>query len=121
MQQVVYYIRESDRTGRPGLFRKVGDATPVELIEDVQSMQLRYGVDTNGDRMIDAYEDADDVADWAGVIAIRMQLLLQTPETNVLPEAQDGLAFNGVDIDTADRRLRQVFTATVALRNRMAE
>ena len=71
--------------------------------------------------MINEYRDASGVADWASVIAIRMQLLLQTPETNVLPEAQAGLVFNGEDIDTADRRLRQVFTATVALRNRMAD
>ena len=47
MRTVSYYIGTSGRTGRPGLFRLEDGGNPVELIEGVQSMQLRYGVDTN--------------------------------------------------------------------------
>lgn len=113
-----YFIGVSARTGRPGLFKRTGTSTPIELIEDVQSLQLTYGVDATGDRVPDSYLAASAVADWDAVGAVRVQFLVQTPDASVLPKAQSGLSFNGQSVDTSDRRMRQVFTSTIALRNR---
>lgn len=118
LSMYTYFIGTSARTGRPGFFRRAGNAAPVELLEDVQSMQLTYGLDANNDRVPDSYVAATGVADWDNVVAVRVQLLVQTPEQGVLPAAQTGLSFNGQTVNTSDRRLRQVFSSTIALRNR---
>lgn len=113
-----YFIGVSERTGRPGLFKRTGTSTPIELIEDVQSMELTYGVDATGDRIPDSYLAASGVADWDAVSSVRVQLLVQTPDASVLPQAQTGLSFNGQSVDTSDRRMRQQFSSTIVLRNR---
>lgn len=121
LQTVVYYIGTSTRTGRSGLFRRVGGGNPSEIIEDVDSMSLVYGVDTGADHVPDVYRRANAVADWTKVSAVRVQLLLSTPDQNVLPTAQTGLTFNDSQaVTTTDRRLRQIFSSTIALRNRAA-
>lgn len=122
LQTAFYYIGLSTRTGRPGLFQKIGTASEVELVEDVQSMSITYGVDSSGDDGVpEVYSAANAItaANWANVVAIRIQLLIQTPETNILPTAQANLSFNGSTVDTSDRRLRQIFSTTIALRNRL--
>ncbi len=115
---LTYYIGTSTRTGRPGLFVRVNEDTPQELAEDVQSMALSYGEDKDDDDRVDEYEAADDVDDWGKVQAIRIQLLVQSSQPGVLPEEQV-LEFRGDKVDTSDKRLRQVFSSTVALRNRV--
>jgi len=81
-------------------------------------VQVLFGVDTNGDRRIDEHVTADAVADWRSVVAVRVSLLLGSTENNIVDEPQP-VFFNGVLQTPTDRRLRQVMTTTIALRNRM--
>lgn len=123
-----YYIRLND-ANRPSLYRMT-NGVAEELVENVESMQLTYGVDTTGDQAVDAYQTADAVLDWDQVILVRVQLLLASPETGAVNTAQ-GYAFNGANVapdgnlvggaigDPDDRRLRLVFTANIGLRNRL--
>lgn len=117
---VVYYVGTS-AGGRTGLFQKTGKNTPVELLDGVQDMQITYGVDTNDDRIPNAYRTAANIAaaDWENVVSVRIQLLVESTEDNVSPEVQP-YTFNSVLVSApGDRRLRQIFVSTVGIRSRL--
>ncbi|MGH8579232.1 MAG: PilW family protein, partial [Gammaproteobacteria bacterium] len=106
----------------PVLFRQVGAAAAEELIEGVQDMQIRYGVDTDGDRVANQYLQANAVADFNNVVSVRLDLLLQTMEDNLTNAPQRYTYDNGTcggGCTPADRRYRQVFSATIGLRNKV--
>lgn len=130
----IYYIgkRADAAKNRPALFRRPlsdnGTAgAPEELVEGVESMQVLYGIDTNGDREVDrdssgnpVYVSAEDVPNWQQVISVKVALLMSS-EDQVRTEA-DTATYDllGVTVKPpADRRLRRVLTSTVALRNRL--
>lgn len=125
----IYYLTNNANTpSQPSLFREVlgtsgGAAASVaeELIEGVENMQILYGEDTTSDRNIDRYVAANVVTNWDNVFAVRISLLMRSVENNVVNEPQ-AVAFNGATVNSggdADRRLRKVFTATIAVRNRL--
>lgn len=125
---VNYFVRETARTNDAGqtvraLFRQVGGGNAQELVEGVQLMTVRYGLgDEQGFGPVRDYVDAAGVDDWARVISIRVQLLLATVEDNVLLEAQAPFPFGDEgddDFVPADLRMYQVFSTTMALRNRI--
>lgn len=119
----LYYIGQGGN-GRPALRRITlsengileGDA---ELVSGVEDMQIEYGVDTDGDQSVDVYQDAASLPDWEQVLAARIYLLVAGETGNVLEIATDSLPEPFDAVDTSDKRLRKVFTSTVALRNRL--
>ncbi len=113
---VTYYIALDN--GRRNLFRSLNGAAGEPMVGGVEDLQLLYGEDTDGDDSVDLYRAADQVADWGAVRAVRVTLLVQSPEDNVTMEPQV-IAWNGDDDYNAngDRRLRQVFSTTVSTRN----
>jgi type IV pilus assembly protein PilW len=131
----LYYVR-ANGDGVPSLYRKPGGGDSVELAEGVEDMQITYGVDTSNpatcsenDGGVDSYVTADQVEatvpcattaeDWKKVLSIRVSLLMRSVEDNVTSETQT-YDFNGEnDIEPDDRRLRKVFTTTIAVRNRL--
>lgn len=137
-----YFIR--DNNGRlPSLWRRVPSPKPVmeELVEGVIDMQVTYGIDKDGDRLADEYVKAgtnnlvaSGVGDWNKVVSARISILAISPETNVLDEPQkfifpaivginrdDEYAHYGSDgtVTIKSNRVAQVYTATVAIRNRL--
>lgn len=120
---VTYYIRPN-AAGRPALYR-LSRGTAEELVENVENMQVTYGVDTDGDQAVDVYRTANNVTDWGAVRSVRVRLLLVSPDDN-LAEAPQTYSFVDTDGDgvpnsvtATDRRLRYVFTSTIGLRNRL--
>ena len=122
LRSYAYYVgRGSD--GTPSLYRATlrgGAMEDQELVPGVDSMQLVYGVDGNEDYIVDDYRTASAVTDWQQVRAIRVALLLRSPEefldsTDTATYDVAGTTVNPVD----DRRQRRVFAATIALRNRL--
>ena len=114
-----YYIRTND-AGRPALYRKVGTADAEEIVEGIENMQIQYGEDTNGDITADVYRGADAVANWSKVVSVRVNLLMQTIDDNIAG-AKQPYTYNGVAVAVAavpDRRLRQVYSTVITLRNR---
>lgn len=112
-----YYIETVN--GVDTLFR-FQDGVENELAEYIEDLQVMYGVDTNGDRNADVYQDADAVVDWEEVITARIHILISTPDDSLTTSAQ-GYNYFGNDVapaDVPDRRIRQEFTSTVTLRNR---
>ena len=118
LQTVTYSIEPSAiGTNEPTLIRsEFGNAQ--ELVEGIEDMQIRYGVDDDGDRFPNQYLDADNVPDFEDVVAVRIMLLVRSLDDFVTEDPQT-YTFNGVQTTAADRRIRQVFTATIALRNRI--
>lgn len=120
----IYVMRSSGysiatgASGEPALFRTDNGGTTVELAEGVQNMQLLFGEDTGTDGNPDYYVPADQVTDMDNVVSIRVSLLLRTDQDFI---AFQPLAFtyNGGTTTPTDRRIRRVFTATVAVRNRL--
>ncbi|WP_168735177.1 PilW family protein [Pseudothauera rhizosphaerae] len=119
---VTYYIG-TGAGGEPALFRRAGTQAAQELVEGVENMRLLYSLRSAGNprqadgNFVDA--SASSVAgNWENVVAVRVELLVRSAETNVVPEVQS-VTFGGAPVNTDDRRLRQVFTSTIALRNRL--
>jgi type IV pilus assembly protein PilW len=121
---VIYYIRDSGtvRNGvrNPSLWRKVGAANPEELIEGIEAMQMLYGVDTDGDRLVNSYVKASSVgaANWNRVISVSVALLIRSIEPNSI--TSDARAYTLLDTTVAaanDRYERTLYATTVTLRN----
>ncbi|MBK8507292.1 MAG: PilW family protein [Candidatus Competibacteraceae bacterium] len=125
-----YYIA-TGANGQPALFRRVAGVSQ-ELVEGVENLQLVFGVDDAGacggigssnDGAIDCYLSAENInaTIWPVVRSLQVRLLLRSLENNLTPTPQE-VAYNGGTVNTgsgADRRLRQVFTSTVGLRNQL--
>jgi type IV pilus assembly protein PilW len=125
----VFYVGARPGGGPPALFQRrllidgaATSAVPVaeELVEAVETMQVRYGIDAGQDGTIDSYVTADNVANWDLVATVRVALVARSPDeygTDVDDDTYvvDETIFNPVD----DRRVRQVFTTTNAIRNRL--
>lgn len=114
----------------PSLFRHNGTGSSdrsEELFEGVASLQALYGVARGGGNQVTDYVVASQVVDWHRVSAVRISLLLQSVDDSLLavPQSYD---FHGVRYDgtpgngpaPVDRRLRRVFSTTLALPERLA-
>jgi len=122
----VFFIGEG--TNGPALFMKQGSATSVELVEGVETMQVLYGEDTDSpaDNIPNRYVPANQVTDFADIVAVRVDILLRSVKE--LPWRDDTtktFLLGGSTTDTAltitspnDKRLRKVMSTTIKLRNR---
>ena len=139
MQTLVYYVARSSSGTTTSLYRRTFDGDNAagleqELIEGVENMQLRYGVDTDAtpDGIVNLYVPAkgatgtaaDSVTDWSRVVAVRMSLLMRstTPVESDTAVAATGVV-NGVTVTyptTGSKYDRRVFTTTVAVRNKIS-
>ena len=114
----LYYatLNQSRRDGSTG--------TPVELIEGIESLQITYGEDTDNNGLIDRYSSADRVNDWRNILVVRIGILVRsqhaTQGSSRAAAYDDTFNVNGTEIriSPADNFLRQVFNASVQLRNR---
>jgi type IV pilus assembly protein PilW len=126
-----YYIA-ANNSGRYSLWKVEGpnfDA-PQELVEGVFDMQLTYYQDLDGDLQISKvgsengkFIKASAVTDWDEVIAVRVDLLMESDQ-QVLDSEQsyDFNDYSGTSPDPTgsdDLRLKKTFSLTVAVRNKV--
>lgn len=124
LQNTLFYVR--DNGGRPpSLVRSRLTVTGTEatfiseeLVEGIQDMQIKYGITNGANKQVFEYRDADEVTNWENVAAVRIELLAVSDAANVTPENQI-VRLNGTDVTIAERRLAQVFTSTIGIRNRL--
>lgn len=88
-----------------------------EVIEGVESLWLRFSLDTDGDRMVDLVTDAAGVSNWSQVIEVQIGLVVVSHDDNLASVPQ---AYRADDrtITPADRRLRRTYTSAATIRNR---
>ncbi|MBD9653692.1 PilW family protein [Pseudomonas sp. PDM12] len=133
-----YYIKNG-ANGSPSLWRtswKNGSASTLELVEGVHDLQFEYGIGSGAaeDRAVTnaAFIKANAVTDWNNVVAVKVRLLALGNESNVAIDDQiydrekgvickkgDSACTTDDSIDIPNRRLAQVFTSTVSLRNQL--
>ncbi len=91
----------------------------VVLLENIEDLQVLYGVDTTSDQSVNRYVEVP--VDWNLVVTARVCVLIRSDKTNVVASAAGTyLDCNGVAVDVpADRRLRRAFTETFNFRNRV--
>lgn len=124
LQTVIYYVANDPVSGEPALFRQTGSVQPADmLIEGVQALQISYAEDTTGDRVADVYRAANSVANWDNVMSVSLAMLIRSVEEGTDVDTKSyPLLTAGVGGKTLgpynDRRMRMVFTTSIALRNR---
>jgi type IV pilus assembly protein PilW len=126
-----YYIAPSESTNRTGqnvmsLWRKSGIRAPTELVDGVEDLQVKYGVDTDDDNIPNKYVDADEVSDFVDVLSVRISVVANSIEDvgAIAPPTHGCLADSGRQYCKPDLlydgMLRRRFTETIALRNRQS-
>lgn len=90
----LYVLELAGTTGTPGA---------RELLTGVHDMQISYGLDTDGDFDVNSFTTANNITNWAQVIAVRVSLTMRSSKTN---------------ISTSREALTKDFTETVVARNR---
>lgn len=112
---VTYYIRNDANTGRPALWVKEGSNASQELVEDVDNMQIRYGLDNNN-----GYITAANVTNWNKVSSVEIGLLLASPDQVTGNSKSQSYSLFGKSLGPFnDRRLRRALVFAVAIRNRL--
>lgn len=110
LRSTIYYIGNGS-SGEPALFRRVFSGTAgtminEELVEDIESMAITYGVDTDDDKSANYYVRAVNVSasDWAKVTSARITLVSVSALKNI--------------VQSGDKKLRHTFIETIKIRNR---
>jgi type IV pilus assembly protein PilW len=123
VDQYSYFIGTNPNpAGNRALYRVGLDGNAEELVEHVHDMQLRYGLDTNADGAVDSYSTSPGT--WTQVVSITVNLLMRSPDNNISTATQF-VTFNNGTFDASteaaadQRRLYQVFSSTVGVRNRL--
>jgi type IV pilus assembly protein PilW len=124
VNSVNYYVA-TNRNKEKLLYRRTNAAPAEALVDGVEQMQILYGVDTNAipSDLYSApnyYVSADLVSDWQKVVSVRISLLVATFDDNM---ADHSLSYPRPFVDPnpqkPDRKIRRVFTSTIAIRNRL--
>ena len=119
--RAVTYSIAVGESGEPALWRSQ-NGVDAELVEGIGQMQLLYGIDTTDDDFPNQYMTSTELIasanDWYDVMSIRLMLLVRSAALQVV-EAPQVITYNGATTTAADYRLRQVFSTTIALRNRI--
>ncbi len=124
-----YFVEEAD--GTPMLYCASPSSTKGALVPHVQQLQVRYGLSsgwTHEDpsaRRPSRFVAASQItgSQWADVVAVRLCLLVQSPEPVLVGGESATASYLGCDGLThlsTDGLMRRAFVSTVAVRNRGA-
>ena len=92
-----------------------------ELVEGIQNLQVRYGIDTNNDGFANRYITAPAAGstDWANVKTLRVEVVARSLANRItrtpVPYTLEG---NVIPLAADDLHLYKVMTSTITLRNK---
>lgn len=127
---VAYFIGRGTG-GAPSLFRatllppdnnaSARQLRAEELVGGIESMQVLYGVDSDGDFAINSYQTATGVgSNWPQVRTVKVALLARAQENSLQQADAATYDLAGTTVDPVnDLRQRRVFSMTISLRNRL--
>ncbi|MDY6929820.1 MAG: PilW family protein [Pseudomonadota bacterium] len=140
-RQQRFYLRDNATTGRrelvvDGVSILGGNAgavgtisAPIALLEDIRNFQLQLGRDTTGNGRVDTWSDPGDPLHADQALAIRMSILVRSPDDGVTDGGQSYCYPGWLDCaadssllttsGTNDTFLYRVYTSTATLRNRI--
>ena len=113
VSQISYFIGTGSE-GEPALFRN-GE----EYLDGVEELQVLYGEDTTGSGTANYFVPANQVADMEQVVSLRFAVVARSYDDNLTGGINQSYSVLGDNRTAADERLRQVYTSTVNLRNRL--
>lgn len=118
MTQTAFFVAR-DQSGQSALLRATlntdGTWTLQSIIPDVESMQVLYGIGSNGTPS--QYVPASSVTNWNQVYAVRLGFLLEG-QAGSGSKTPTSYTILGTTINVpSDNRMRHVFEMTVNLRN----
>ena len=90
--------------------------------DGVETLQILYGVDTNGTSAADDYVPADEVSDWNSVSSVRFSVMTRSRDEVLDEENSRSFDMLGSEVsqgNNGDRRVRLVSVSTTAIRGRM--
>ncbi|MBF0161717.1 MAG: PilW family protein [Magnetococcales bacterium] len=124
---IVYYVKDNPE-GIPALYRfDAATGTDQDVVQGVESMQIRYGVKSAAGTFVSQYLSAAALSDWNAVISVRVDLLVRSK--NFDSSYASGSACKGgpsYTLGTYDYLVpdlpprcyrRRVFTTIIQLRN----
>ena len=112
-QEVSYRIDDGSE-GQPALFRN-----DVEFLDGIENLQILYGEDITGTGIADYFVPANQVVDMDRVISIRVAVVTRSNDDFMTGGAAQNYNLLGTTVTAPDQRLRQVYTSTIAVRNRL--
>lgn len=114
------YFIGTNPAGVPALYRRPLDGNAEEIVDNVENIVMRFGIDTDNDYVVNSYVSASAVTNWRQVMTARLSMVFRSNSNNVATQVQP-YVLEGTTVTPAstDRRLRQVATATFGLRNRL--
>lgn len=89
------------------------------LVENVESMQVLYAEDKDGDEIADGWVQAQTWQQEANIRAVKVALLLSTPQAFTQPASEQITLLDETMSTPADGHLRRVSTLTTAIRGRL--
>ena len=116
------YFIGTNPAGVPALYRRPLGGNAEEMVDNVENIVMRFGIDTDNDFVVNSYVTPSAVTNWRQVMTARISMVFRSNSTNVATQVQPCVVENTscpLPTNTADRRLRQVATATFGLRNRL--
>ena len=113
VSQISYFIGTGSE-GEPALFRN-GE----EYLDGVEELQVLYGEDTTGSGTANYFVPANQVVDMEQVVSLRFAVVARSYDDNLTGGINQSYSVLGENRTAADERLRQVYTSTVNLRNRL--
>lgn len=102
---LVTYSFAVDATVTPPVLQCNGTA----VIDNVEDLQISYGIDADKNGVIESYVDAPTATQFTQVAAVRVALTARGPTANIAVPANPASA--------TDNNLRQTFNATFTVRN----
>ncbi|WP_444945741.1 PilW family protein [Microbulbifer sp. VTAC004] len=99
------------------LFMKDEAGNVQELVPGIDDMQVSYGVDTNGNGIVNQWQAANNVISMAEVTAIKIELLVSSDSVAGV-DKQTITRLDGSKKEYDDGLLRKLYVATVKVRNR---
>lgn len=97
----------------------VNGGDPTIMVSGVDSLQVLYGEDLPDPGDVNSYVEADAVSDWFNVYSVRVGALIASNSSTASIDNTRTFDVLGESITASDDRVRQVFTMTVGLKNRI--
>lgn len=127
-----FFVQNNATTGAPELYCRGNGNTPPgtnlvnpaqPVAENVENMKVTYGLSTAGSattQNINKYVTADLMGpgDWEKVVSMRICIVVRSANDNVATAKQAYRDCDDNQVVATDRRLRSVFSTTVAIRSR---
>ncbi len=105
---------------QPTLYKKVNELNAQPMIEGIENIQIQYGVDTDDDFSPNFYSSRTGLTQTQldQAVSIQISIVAVTFDDN-LSTAAVPYTINGNTITPEDKKIRRVFSTTLALRNRL--